>query len=369
MQTGFPGTASFGDLSVNIQGDLAGLLADSGAGTALKGVKIEGVTADGTAVYDLEVANAKIDTIADTSSPGYTIDFNYSQIDVTTKSETAPGKTTQTGTFGWDVANNQPLQASSLPTLHVGSGANSNGAASSYYLVVHGVAGDYSDKLLTGAFKVSNFQFLTQNNGTSTFDPLSLTLNSNDYATLLTDLGDGSVISGVSLIGEATGAGGTPQITYDLNLSNVVVTDLLKDSGLSGVNLTLDYNKIGLVTNGIDANGKLQAPQSFGWDITQNAATDSGTELTSAGPAAVGATAPVTYYLLIDGFNGGSVDKAHSGWFAISNFDIDASNTSNMQTGFPGTASFGELSVGIASDGAGLPGLLTDSGPGTALRG
>ena len=95
----------------------------------------------------------------------------------------------------------------------------------------------------------------------------------------------------------------------------------------------------------------------------------SGTELTSAGPAAVGATAPVTYYLLIDGFNGGSVDKAHSGWFAISNFDIDASNTSNMQTGFPGTASFGELSVGIASDGAGLPGLLTDSGPGTALRG
>ena len=96
-------------------------------------------------------------------------------------------------------------------------------------------------------------------------------MNSNDYATLLTDLGDGSVISGVSLIGEATGAGGTPQITYDLNLSNVVVTDLLKDSGLSGVDLTLDYNKIGLVTNGIDANGKLQASQSFGWDITQNA--------------------------------------------------------------------------------------------------
>ena len=111
MQTGFPGTASFGDLSVNIQGDLAGLLADSGAGTALKGVKIEGVTADGTAVYDLEVANAKIDTIADTSSPGYTIDFNYSQIDVTTKSETAPGKTTQTGTFGWT----SPITSPSKP--------------------------------------------------------------------------------------------------------------------------------------------------------------------------------------------------------------------------------------------------------------
>ena len=315
------------------------------------------------------MTNAKIDNISETSTSGYTIDFNYSQIGVTTKSETSAGKTTQTGSSGWDVATGQPVQASSLPTLHVGSGANSTGAASSYYLVVHGVAGDYSDKLVTGAFKVSGFEFLTENNGTSTFDPLSLTLNSNDYATLLTDLGEGSVISGVSLIGEATGAGGTPQITYDLNLSNVVVTGLSKDSG--GVDLTLDYSKIGLVTNGIDANGKLQASQSFGWDIKQNAATDSGTELTSAGPAAVGATAPVTYYLLIDGFNGGSVDKAHTGWFAISNFDIDASNTSNIQTGFPdgGTASFGQLSVGIASDGAGLPGLLTDSGPGTALKG
>ena len=369
IQTGVPGTASFGDLSVTIQGELAGLLADSSSGTALKGLKIEGVTADGTAVYDLEVTNAKIDNISETSTPGYTIDFNYSQIGVTTKSETSAGKTTQTGSSGWDVATGQPVQASLLPTLHVGSGANSTGAASSYYLVVHGVAGDYSDKLVTGAFKVSGFEFLTENNGSSTFDPLSLTLNSNDYATLLTDLGEGSVISGVSLIGEATGAGGTPQITYDLNLSNVVVTDLLKDSG--GVDLTLDYSKIGLVTNGIDPNGKLQASQSFGWDIKQNAATNSGTELTSGGPAAVGASTPVTYYLLIDGFNGGSVDKAHTGWFAISNFDIDASNTSNIQTGFPdgGTASFGELSVGIASDGAGLPGLLTDSGPGTALKG
>jgi hypothetical protein len=136
--------------------------------------------------------------------------------------------------------------------------------ATNYYLVIHGVAGNYSDTLLTGAFKVSDFEFLTQNSGKSTFNPLTLTLNSDSYTALLTDLGKGTVIGGVSLIGETNGPGGTPQITYDLNLSNVVVTDLLKDNtSTTGVDLTLDYNKIGLVTNGIGPTGKLQTPQSF----------------------------------------------------------------------------------------------------------
>ena len=188
--------------------------------------------------------------------------------------------------------------------------------ATNYYLVIHGVAGDYSDKLLTGAFKVSDFEFLTANNGTSSYDPLNLILDSDSYTALLTDLGNGAVISGVSLIGETTGAGGTPQITYDLNLSDAVVTALQTDGLNTG--LTLDYDKIGLVTTDIGPTGKLQTPQSFGWDIANNAPTGSGTELTSSGAAAVGATAPVTYYLLIDGFNGGAADKAHTGWFAIS---------------------------------------------------
>ena len=51
---------------MTIQGDLAGLLADSGPGTLLKGVKIEGVTADGKEDYDLEVAQAKNDELVDT---------------------------------------------------------------------------------------------------------------------------------------------------------------------------------------------------------------------------------------------------------------------------------------------------------------
>jgi hypothetical protein len=93
------------------------LLTKSAPGTHLTGVKIEGVTADGTAVYDLEVANVVISSIADLSFPAYVVNFNYSQIGLVTDSETAPGKVTPTGTFGWDVADNKSISAASLPNL------------------------------------------------------------------------------------------------------------------------------------------------------------------------------------------------------------------------------------------------------------
>ncbi|MEO6839708.1 MAG: Hint domain-containing protein, partial [Bradyrhizobium sp.] len=114
---------------------------------------------------------------------------------------------------------------------------------------------------------------------------------------------------------------------------------------------------------------KLETPQSFGWDILTNKATDSGTELTSSGVTAVGATAPTKYYLLIDRFNGGSVDKGHTGWFSISSFNIDASSNANVQiNGGGGRAAFGDLSVTIQGD-IGLPGLLKDSASDTILKG
>jgi hypothetical protein len=35
-----------------------------------------------------------------------------------------------------------------------------------YYLVINGIAGDYSDKLLSGAFAVDSFEFQSQNTAT-----------------------------------------------------------------------------------------------------------------------------------------------------------------------------------------------------------
>ena len=32
---------------------------------------------------------------------------------------------------------------------------------------------------------------------------------------------------------------------------------------------------------------------------------------------------PATYFMLIDGLNGGSTDTQHKGWFEITGFDLD----------------------------------------------
>ena len=95
-----------------------------------------------------------------------------------------------------------------------------------YYLVINGIAGDYSDKLLSGAFAVDSFKFQSQNTGTvsqsakTTFDQLELTLSSQTYAGLLAYEASGKHIPDVSLVGELGGS----LITYDLNLSTVSVT-------------------------------------------------------------------------------------------------------------------------------------------------
>ena len=39
---------------------------------------------------------------------------------------------------------------------------------------------------------------------------------------------------------------------------------------------------------------------------------------------------PATYFMLIDGLNGGSTDSQHKGWFEISSFNFDLENSSNL---------------------------------------
>ena len=69
---------------------------------------------------------------------------------------------------------------------------------------------------------------------------------------------------------------------------------------VDGALAALDYDKIGLVTTGIDANGKLQTPQSFGWDILTNKATNSGDggslfAISPAGTAWIAGGCPVLF--------------------------------------------------------------------------
>jgi len=223
-----------------------------------------------------------------------------------------------------------------------------------YYLVIDGIAGDSVDqpKLLTGAFQVNGFSLATADLGSlalgarpTTFQPLSLSLNSQSVAGLLAAEASGQSIKDASLVGVSTDSTGKAIITYSLNLSNVNISNVSEANG-PGINLTLDYSRIGLVTTALGGTGLPQPSQSFGWDLAENRSVGPGTTLTSAGHPSVAPTAPTKYYLLIDGLNGDALDKGHTGWFNLSGFNINLANTSDpLQPGTGGKDVFSALSV------------------------
>ena len=85
----------------------------------------------------------------------------------------------------------------------------------------------------------------------------------------------------------------------------------------------------------------------------------------------MGATTPVTYYLLIDGMNGGSTDPQHKGWFELKDFNFNLANSTDPQGiggGGAGKSTFGDVSATTLSE-AGLTALLALEATGKSLDG
>src|SRR5262245_34122244 len=65
---------------------------------------------------------------------------------------------------------------------------------------------------------------------------------------------------------------------------------------------------------------------------------------------------PATYFMLIDGLNGGSADPSHKGWFEISGFDFDLKNPTKIgsASGGAGTGKpdFASLNVTLPNEAA-----------------
>ena len=66
----------------------------------------------------------------------------------------------------------------------------------------------------------------------------------------------------------------------------------------------------------------------FTWNVAENSDVISLPTLRDAGIAP--SAEPATYFMLIDGLNGGSTDPSHKGWFELSSFDFDLKNASSF---------------------------------------
>ncbi len=150
------------------------------------------------------------------------------------------------------------------------------------------------------------------------FSPLEIDL---DLGTALPGLAEaiasGEQIPAVQLVG-VTGEGNT---VYDLRLNDALVSDYT-DADTGPDHLAFSYQTISLTTTPGDGLGGLGAPTVFGWDSVVEAETDEGSSATPSSDDADGGGS-LTYYLLIDGMNGGSNSALYPGAFEIDGYAID----------------------------------------------
>ena len=115
-----------------------------------------------------------------------------------------------------------------------------------------------------------------------------------------------------------------------------------------------------LTTTAQNTNGTLGASSTFGYDVAKNATLANPVVAAVAGTTVDGSTS-TTYYLTVDGLDGGSTAKGHEGAFAISSYGSD------VHTDNAGKTIFGPLSVKL-NLGSGLTAFLRDVTTGAHLR-
>src|SRR5262245_56305020 len=360
---------------------------DTTGGGVIRGVHIEGITRVGatpTKVYDLTLANVRVSNLAVTHAAGSeTLDYNmsldYGKIALVTNGIDGSGRPVKNGEFGYDVANHTEIAPFSLG-LRLDS-ASSSSSAATYFLALDGVRGDVAPAFTGGGgglphgwFEVNSFDIDIEGPGFSlakkaAFSPLTLTLDSNTaLAPLLTKAAadNPNVIKAATLVGVTGG-----QVSSRVDLGTLQVSKV-EDVAGAGLTVSIDFAQIKLWTFTRDKTGVVSHANDCTWDVPMN--TDDAGNMPSLRDAGVGATSPepATYFMLIDGLNGGSTDPSHQGWFEITGFDFDLkiSITIGTPTGEPvaGKASFSSLNVTLPNEAA-LADVMNLATTGTLVKG
>src|ERR1700692_868314 len=243
-----------------------------------------------------------------------------------------------------------------------------------YLLRVDGVTGDSTIDGYQGYFTVDEFTFneLTKlaaagagaggGAGKAQFDPLMVDIAGlpPGLVTLLKDAATGKHIPSVELVGLQSGGDGPLQKVYDLTLNNVTVAGYAADGGYDTA-IAFDYSRLTATIKGQNADGSLNAGQTFTSNVTNgNTAVDHNALAVFAhshdGPA-------LTYLLRVDGVTGDSTVDGYQGDFRVDEFTFnELTKLANGGGGAgAGKAQFDPLMVDIAGLSPGLATLLKDA--------
>jgi type VI protein secretion system component Hcp len=328
------GKPNFSLLNVTLPNEagLADAMDLAATGGLVKGVRIEGFTGGTTPaeVYDLTLADVAVTKVADGEGDGYSLSLDYGKVALVTTGIDAFGRPT-TSEFSYDIVHNVTNVNPDPSSLVLNPGSSGGPVTpAKYFLALDGIKGDSLDSNHKGWFEVGNFNIDLDNvfagapggpggPGKPDFSPLTLTLDSNTgLAPVLELVATGNHLNGATLVGVTAGE---QDKVYQLDLADVLVTKV-EDDAAAGLTLSLDYGKIELDTFAQNAAGLVVPEGQFGFDLTANTA---GITVPSADPGGSIASSPqpASYFMLIDGVNGGSTDQQHKGWFEITGFDLD----------------------------------------------
>jgi type VI protein secretion system component Hcp len=357
----------------------------------IKGVHIEGIRAGRTPtkVYDLTLQDVRVAHVGVSHAAGgetldYSLSLDYGKIALVTNGIDGSGKPVKNGEFAYDVTNHTEIAPFSVG-LTPGT-ESSFMSGSRYFLQLDGVAGELSlsgQPLKAEWFEVDSFGFDIEGVGLAekraTFSPLTLTLDSNTaLAPLLTMAATGRHFDAATLVGVK--ADGEP-ITYLMDLNTVLVTKV-EDVAGAGLTVSLDFGQIRLQPFNQDPNGDVSRGREIFWDQVTNTRDLPGEgfhELASPPPrggisiaGVPSSPEPATYFMLIDGLNGGSTDPSHQGWFEISSLDFDLKNSITIGSAGgglgAGKAKFSSLNVTLPNETA-LAGVMDLVATGTLVKG
>lgn len=360
------GTANrpdFQAVTIGLDSDrgLGALFYHVASGRTLTGVRIDGVDSAGQSVFDLRLAEVRLDNVQESDAGGYTFGLAFSRLQLVTDGGRGPEGSLPDHTFTWNLGT-RSSDIGTMPTLAVGAALPAEHTVSEFILKVAGV-GEFSvESYSVGGGNVG----ATPGSGASTPDFSDITVRIADDAGLTQFLGllaTGSHLSQANLLGLTSSPSSSGRvICYNMTLNDLTVSSVA-DLANGGFIVSLHYSRIGLNTFAHGSNGSVTTTGQFSYDVNRNVADTRGPG--SSNVSLAGTTPPVEperFFLLIDGLNGGSTDPGHLGWFELPAYSINAAVLGT------GAAAFGSLGVSLATSAA-FSGLFLDVATGARLAG
>ena len=269
---GQPGKPGFSPLTLTLDSNtgLASLLALAATGQHLNGATLVGVTAGAQQdkVYQLDLADVLVTKVEDDAAAGLTLSLDYGKIELDTFTQNGTGGVVPEGQFGFDRPAN--TGGVTVPSVLPSGSVDPSPQPATYFMLIDGVNGGSTDAQHKGWFEITGVdldlaRMRLPAAGEANFSPLIVTPENEAALAGVMDLAaTGGHVKGVHIEGFTGGT--NPAEVYDLTLADVTVTRVADGEG-DGYSLSLDYGKVALVTNGIDATGKPSQNGEFGYDV------------------------------------------------------------------------------------------------------